>query len=178
MRARRCPRLKSTPPQRPVNDPEEFARVNMLPESWREHIRTFPIAAVILGAGVGVWLGMRKGDEIIAAGTALITSAAMQNVTNVMHGATSGGKATSSFLLRSGRALRTMTRNGEASLPLGNADQRNYRLASLATRSIARISTNILRCRAMGPADHAKKRRSIRLGSYNHVTTEIRIHRC
>jgi hypothetical protein len=65
---------------------------NMLPDSWREHIRTFPIAAVILGAGVGVWLGMRKGDEIIAAGTALITSAAMQNVTNVMHGATSGGK--------------------------------------------------------------------------------------
>ena len=64
---------------------------NLLPESWREHIRTFPIAAVVLGVGVGVWLGMRKGDEIIAAGTALITSAAMQNVTNVMHEATSGG---------------------------------------------------------------------------------------
>jgi len=64
---------------------------NLLPESWREHIRTFPIAAVVLGVGVGVWLGMRKGDEVIAAGTALITSAAMQNVTNVMHEATSGG---------------------------------------------------------------------------------------
>ena len=64
---------------------------NLLPESWREHIRTFPIAAVVLGVGVGVWLGMRKGDEIIAAGTALVTSAAIQNVTNVMQAATGGG---------------------------------------------------------------------------------------
>jgi len=64
---------------------------NLLPESWREHIRTFPIAAVVLGVGVGVWLGMRKGDEVIAAGTALVTSAAMQNVTNVMQAATGGG---------------------------------------------------------------------------------------
>lgn len=63
---------------------------NLLPESWREHIRTFPVAAVVLGVGVGVWLGMRKGDEVIAAGTALITSAAMQNVTNVMHKAAGG----------------------------------------------------------------------------------------
>ena len=65
---------------------------NLLPESWREHIRTFPIAAVVLGVGVGVWLGMRKGDEVIAAGTALVTSAAMQNVTNVMQAATGGGR--------------------------------------------------------------------------------------
>jgi hypothetical protein len=63
---------------------------NLLPESWREHIRTFPIAAVVLGAGVGVWLGMKKGDEVIAAGTSMITAAAMQNVANVMHGATGG----------------------------------------------------------------------------------------
>lgn len=64
---------------------------NLLPESWREHIRTFPIAAVALGVGVGVWLGMRKGDEVIAAGTAMITSAAMQNVTSVMQHATGRG---------------------------------------------------------------------------------------
>lgn len=64
---------------------------NLLPEAWREHIRTYPIAAVVLGVGVGVWLGMRKGDEVIAAGTAMITSAAMQNVANVMHHATGGG---------------------------------------------------------------------------------------
>src|SRR3954463_3538364 len=63
---------------------------NLLPESWREHIRTFPVAAVVLGVGVGGWLGMGKGDEVIAAGTAMITTAAMQNVTKVMQSATGG----------------------------------------------------------------------------------------
>lgn len=58
---------------------------NLLPESWREHIRTFPIAAVLLGVGVGVWLGMKKGDEVIAAGTSMVTTAAMQNVASIMH---------------------------------------------------------------------------------------------
>jgi hypothetical protein len=65
---------------------------NLLPETWREHIQSFPVAAVILGVGVGVWLGMRKGDEIIAAGTSMITAAAVANVTNVMERA-SGGEA-------------------------------------------------------------------------------------
>jgi hypothetical protein len=39
---------------------------------------------MVLGVGVGVWLGMRKGDEIIAAGTSMITTAAMANVGHVM----------------------------------------------------------------------------------------------
>ena len=56
----------------------------MLPESWREHIQTFPIAAVLLGLGVGVWLGMKKGDEIIAAGSSMVTAAAMSNITGMM----------------------------------------------------------------------------------------------
>ena len=62
----------------------------LLPESWREHIASFPLAAVTLSVGVGVWLGMRKGDEIIAAGTALVTAAAMANVSHVMEGAGHG----------------------------------------------------------------------------------------
>lgn len=53
---------------------------NLLPEEWREHIRTFPVTAVLLGAGVGVWLGMKKSDEIIAAGSTMISAAAMANV--------------------------------------------------------------------------------------------------
>jgi hypothetical protein len=62
----------------------------MLPDSWREQIQTFPIAAVLLGFGLGVFLGMRKGDEVIAAGTSMITAAAVSNVTNVMERATGG----------------------------------------------------------------------------------------
>jgi len=57
---------------------------NLLPESWREQIATFPLAAVLLGFGVGIFLGMRKGDEIIAAGTSLVTSAAMSNVNQIV----------------------------------------------------------------------------------------------
>jgi hypothetical protein len=66
-----------------------FAEIeNLLPESWREHIRKFPITAVVLGVGIGVWLGLKKGDEVIAAGTSMVTAAAMQNVANVMQAAT------------------------------------------------------------------------------------------
>ena len=57
---------------------------NLLPEAWRDQIRAFPIAAVILGVGVGVWLGMKKSDEIIAAGGSLVSAAAMANVSQVM----------------------------------------------------------------------------------------------
>ncbi|PYQ53581.1 MAG: hypothetical protein DMF59_01435 [Acidobacteria bacterium] len=57
---------------------------NLLPESWREHISQFPIAAVLLGFGVGVWLGMKKGDEVIAAGTSMVTATAMSNVSAAM----------------------------------------------------------------------------------------------
>lgn len=57
---------------------------NMLPESWKEHIQTFPIAATLLGLGIGIWLGLRKGDEIIAAGSSMVTAAAMSNITGMM----------------------------------------------------------------------------------------------
>ncbi|MDP9192566.1 MAG: hypothetical protein M3P06_12780 [Acidobacteriota bacterium] len=57
---------------------------NLLPEAWREQIRAFPVVAVTLGLGVGVWLGMKKGDEILAAGTSLVTASAMANISAVM----------------------------------------------------------------------------------------------
>ena len=57
---------------------------NLLPESWREQISSFPLAAVCLSVGVGVWLGMRKSDEIIAAGTSMLTTVAMSNISSVM----------------------------------------------------------------------------------------------
>jgi hypothetical protein len=63
---------------------------NLLPEQWREQIRNFPVAAVLLGFGIGVFLGMHKGDEIIAAGTAFVTSAAMSNVNDIFSRAGGG----------------------------------------------------------------------------------------
>ena len=57
---------------------------NLLPEAWRDQIRAFPVAAVLIGVGVGVWLGMKKSDEIIAAGGSLVSAAAMANVSQVM----------------------------------------------------------------------------------------------
>lgn len=57
---------------------------NLLPESWRDHIRQFPLVAVAAGIGVGLWLGMKKSDEVIAAGTSLVSAAAMANVSQVL----------------------------------------------------------------------------------------------
>jgi len=57
---------------------------NLLPEEWRDQIRAFPIAAMAIGVGIGIWLGMKKSDEIISTGGALLSSAAMANVTQVM----------------------------------------------------------------------------------------------
>jgi hypothetical protein len=65
---------------------------NLLPESWREQISTFPIVAVLLGFGVGVFLGMRKSDEVIAAGTSFVTSAAMANVNQIISRVGGGGE--------------------------------------------------------------------------------------
>ncbi len=66
---------------------------NLLPESWREHITSFPIAAMLVGLGVGIFLGMKKGDEIIAAGGSMISAAAIANVTQAMERVTGGGEA-------------------------------------------------------------------------------------
>jgi hypothetical protein len=57
---------------------------NLLPNEWREQIRAFPLAAVILGVGAGVYLGMRKGDELLSAGTSMLSAAAMANVSRIM----------------------------------------------------------------------------------------------
>lgn len=57
---------------------------NLLPEAWRDQIRAYPVAAVVIGVGVGVWLGMKKSDEIIAAGGSLVSAAAMANISQVM----------------------------------------------------------------------------------------------
>ena len=64
---------------------------NLLPEAWRDQIKAFPIAAVAVGLGVGIWLGMKKSDEVITAGTSLVSAAAMANVSQVMDRVKGGG---------------------------------------------------------------------------------------
>jgi hypothetical protein len=56
---------------------------NLLPEAWREQIRSFPMAALALGLGVGIYLGMKRSEEVIGAGTTLVSAAAMSNLNGV-----------------------------------------------------------------------------------------------
>jgi hypothetical protein len=57
---------------------------HLLPDALRDQIKQFPIAAVLVGLGVGIWLGMKKGDEVLAAGTSMASAAAMANVHKAM----------------------------------------------------------------------------------------------
>ncbi len=56
----------------------------LLPEKWREHIRHFPLTAISIALGVGVFLGLKKGDELVAAGTAMVSAAATANLNEVL----------------------------------------------------------------------------------------------
>lgn len=56
----------------------------LLPEGWRDQIVRFPVAAVVIGVSVGVFLGMKKGDEFLAAGSSLIAAAAAANLSKVL----------------------------------------------------------------------------------------------
>ncbi|HUF16844.1 MAG TPA: hypothetical protein VMS12_02240 [Thermoanaerobaculia bacterium] len=56
----------------------------LLPEGWRDQIIRFPVTAVVIGVGVGVFLGMKKGDELIAAGSSLIAAAAAANLSKIL----------------------------------------------------------------------------------------------
>jgi hypothetical protein len=58
---------------------------NLVPEGLKEQITNFPLIAMVVGVGVGVFLGMRKSEEVIAAGTSLVTAAAMANIGQVFN---------------------------------------------------------------------------------------------
>lgn len=57
---------------------------NLVPDPVREQVQSFPILAVIAGVGIGVYLGMRKGDEVIAAGASLLSAAATSSIAGAM----------------------------------------------------------------------------------------------
>lgn len=56
----------------------------LLPEPVREQVVRFPVAAVLLGVGVGIFLGMKKGNEVVAAGSAMVSATAAANMGKFM----------------------------------------------------------------------------------------------
>lgn len=69
-----------------THGPEAFFEEveNLIADPWKEHIKSFPVTAVLIGVGVGIFLGMKKGDEILAAGSALVAAAAATNLTSIL----------------------------------------------------------------------------------------------
>jgi hypothetical protein len=59
---------------------------NILPEPVREQVRSFPLVSLLVGLAVGIFLGIKKGDEVLAAGAALVSAAAMTNVSSALGG--------------------------------------------------------------------------------------------
>lgn len=57
---------------------------NLVPEPVREQVQSFPILAVIAGVGVGIYLGMKKGDEVLAAGASLLSAAATSSIAGAL----------------------------------------------------------------------------------------------
>jgi hypothetical protein len=57
---------------------------NLLPESWRQHITAYPITALAIGVGLGLFLGMKKGEQIVAAGSSMVAAAAAANLNKIM----------------------------------------------------------------------------------------------
>jgi len=57
---------------------------DLLPPAAREQVVRFPITAMILGMGVGIFLGLKKGDELMSAGAAMVSAAVAANVNSVL----------------------------------------------------------------------------------------------
>lgn len=56
----------------------------LIPAAVREQIVAFPLTAVVLGVGVGIFLGLKKGDELLSAGAAMVSAAVAANVNSVL----------------------------------------------------------------------------------------------
>jgi hypothetical protein len=53
---------------------------NLVPEPWRQQVVRFPISAVAVGVVVGFFLGYKKGQELVTAGSSFIAAAAAANI--------------------------------------------------------------------------------------------------
>lgn len=58
----------------------------MVPAVVREHVARRPFTFVLIGFGVGLFLGAKKGDELLSAGAAMITAAVTANLNAMLGG--------------------------------------------------------------------------------------------
>ncbi len=56
----------------------------LLPDQWRDQIVHFPLTALAIGFGVGLFLGMKKGDDVLTAGSAMLSAAATAQMTEIL----------------------------------------------------------------------------------------------
>ncbi len=57
---------------------------DLLPPPVRDQVVRFPLTAVAIGIGVGIFLGLKKGDELLSAGAAMVSAAVTANVSSVL----------------------------------------------------------------------------------------------
>ncbi|MFA6959012.1 MAG: hypothetical protein WC538_24330 [Thermoanaerobaculia bacterium] len=51
----------------------------MVPPIVRTQVTRYPFTFLLLGLGVGIFLGAKKGDELLSAGTSMLTAAVAAN---------------------------------------------------------------------------------------------------
>jgi hypothetical protein len=84
---------ETTQPQEPeVEHPDEGVAMlleqieQMVPPFVREHVARRPFTFVLIGVGVGLFLGAKKGDELLSAGAAMVTAALTANLNAMLGG--------------------------------------------------------------------------------------------
>lgn len=58
----------------------------MVPPVVRTQVAKHPLTFVLLGLGVGLFLGAKKGDELLSAGATMLTSAVAANFHSMLGG--------------------------------------------------------------------------------------------
>jgi len=57
---------------------------NLLPPAVRDQVVSFPLTAMAVGVGIGIFLGLKKGDELLSAGAAMVSAAVTANMNSVL----------------------------------------------------------------------------------------------
>ena len=58
----------------------------MVPPVIRENVARRPFTFILIGVGVGLFLGAKKGDELLSAGAAMVTAALTANLNAMLGG--------------------------------------------------------------------------------------------